>query len=85
MLNTYKTPYIHIRGQGAWHDDIIIVANHSALLELRKAINKAIKVWVWQAENVFCNDWEWYNILVRNDYTDLEWLKLPYINLPCWL
>jgi len=76
-----QTPYIHIYWQNMQHDDIVITANHEALIQLHRAITNAITKGEWHTPSVFCRDWEWYVIKVKDLWIgDLSGLDLPYSN-----
>ena len=73
------TPYIHIFGQSAHHENVNVFGNHEALIKLHRALTDAITKGEWTSDNVFCWDWEWYHIYVKDMGTCwLGNLDLPY-------
>ena len=73
---------LHIYAQDSWHQEAFIVGNEEGLLELRNALDLALKSKQGIA-NVFPTDGEGYEayvLLVGDDEEDkFHQLKLPYI------
>lgn len=72
---------LHIYAQDSWHQEAYIVGNKEGLLELKKAIDQALKLKQGIA-NVSPTDGEGYEayvLLVGDDEEDkFHQLKLPY-------
>lgn len=64
---------LHIHGQGAWHDNVIIIGNREALEALKDAVEKALagKNFTEAETEVFCADGEGYAVQVGMD--DSPW------------
>ncbi|MCM3442684.1 hypothetical protein AB3Z07_02765 [Metabacillus halosaccharovorans] len=75
------TNVLHIYAQDAWHQEAYIVGNKEGLLELRNAIDEALKSKEAVA-NVFPTDGEGYDAYVllvdENEEDKFHSLKLPY-------
>lgn len=73
--------YLHVYGQGVWHDSVLIVGNRKALLTLRATIDKALKRSGAQtSDTVFAGDGEGYNALITRCDNERLWPQLaaPY-------
>ena len=77
-----KLKLLHIYGQGYWHDEVRIIGNREALLELRETIAEALYGNPYFMET-FAVDGEGYTITVRlveGGFDSPEWdaMPLPY-------
>lgn len=72
-------PLCHMYGQRMWHHSAFLVANETALLELREAIDTALK----HKESrlgLFPSDGEGYDMYIKCVEDDFDWekIELPY-------
>ncbi|MCY7500445.1 hypothetical protein [Bacillus pumilus] len=76
-----KDKICHIYAQKSWHMDSYIIGNREGLIELKSAIDQALKSNVGQAE-LFPSDLEDYTTYVAlvNDKEELDSLIMPYID-----
>lgn len=72
-------PLCHIYGQGMWHDNAYIVANRTALEELREAIDIALRHGEFRF-NSSTSDHEGYDLFISCVQEDFNWgsLEMPY-------
>lgn len=70
---------LHVYGQEQWHDDVIIMGDETALRNLIKIIEKALKgETVAEEENCFfTKDGEGFSVLIKCE-KDMEKTRLPY-------
>ena len=71
---------LHIRGQEAWHDDVIIMGTHIAIKELMNACKNALdnKGFPFHV-NSFVKDGEGYEVTVQvMSEEHMENVELPY-------
>ena len=68
--------WLHIYGQGAWHDDVYIVGNEIALMKLKDVIEGALTNQNHQ-DNFFVSDGEGYCVKVSN-VDNIEKYGSPY-------
>jgi len=68
--------WLHIYGQGVWHDDVYIVGNEIALKKLKNVLDEALINQSHQ-DNFFINDGEGYSIKVSN-VNNIEKYGVPY-------
>jgi len=79
-MDQNNCPYLHLYGQGGWHDDAHIVADRDGLVLLRDAINAALAADQGRvACQVFANDGEGYSVAVTVLPTaEMMGMALPY-------
>jgi len=72
-------PTCHFFGQQLWHDNAYLIANRIALIELREAIDTALKHKESRLE-LSPSDGEGYDLFIKCVEDDFEWeeLELPY-------
>lgn len=74
-------PLCHIFGQQMWHSNAYLIANRTALLELKEAIDVALKHEETRL-GLMPSDGEGYDLFIKCVEDDFEWeeLELPYHN-----
>ncbi|UOE56434.1 hypothetical protein [Cytobacillus oceanisediminis] len=80
------TPLCHIFGQQMWHSSACLIANRTALIELREAIDVALK----HKESrlgLSPSDGEGYDLFIKCAEDDFEWeeLEMPYHDRKCYV
>lgn len=80
------TPLCHFFGQQMWHDNAYLVANRTALNELKEAIDIALK----HGESrlgLSPSDGEGYDLYIKCVGDDFEWeeLEMPYHDRECYV
>lgn len=79
---TESLPLLHVYGQHAWHDEVVIIGNKQALEILQAAVKQALKDGRSEMPAVFTADGEGYNVIILR--WDVPWpeewtrLALPY-------
>lgn len=74
--------FLHIYGQHYKKEDIVIVGNHAALIQLHRALTSAINKGEWKTSIVYCGDGEGYKIVVKDvGGNNLGSATLPYFSL----
>ena len=74
-----QPPYLHVHGQKQRHEDVVIVGNHEALIQLHRAITNAITKGEWHTPSLFCSDGEGYKIFIKDlGISQLENVEPPY-------
>lgn len=71
---------LHIYGQKAWHDEVIIVGNKKSLKSLIQALIDAIALGAGRAKEVMVTDGEGYDVLILTEdspWADKEWMQMP--------
>lgn len=73
------TPLCHFFGQQMWHDNAYLIANRIALVELREAIDAAMKHGE-KRTTLFPSDGEGYDLFIKCVEDTFEWdaLEMPY-------
>jgi N-acyl-D-aspartate/D-glutamate deacylase len=74
-------PILHIYGQEAWHDDVVIVGNHDGIKKLYEACVAALADEIeLDDRTAFVNDGEGFGIYVAmvSEPKDILGLKTPY-------
>jgi hypothetical protein len=79
-------PMSHIFGQQMWHGNAYLIANRTALMELKEAIDVALK----HEETRLClmpSDGEGYDLFIKCVEDDFEWdeLEMPYHDRECYV
>lgn len=80
------TPVCHLFGQQMWHSNAYLIANRTALIELREAIEVAIK----HEESrlgLTPSDGEGYDLFIKCVEDNFEWkeLEMPYHDRECYV
>lgn len=80
------SPTCHIFGQQMWHSNAYIIANRTALIELREAIDVAL-IHGEKRITLFPSDDEGYHLFVKCVEDDFEWkaLEMPYHDRECYV
>lgn len=80
------TPMCHIFGQQMWHGDAYLIANRTALLELKEAIDVALKHEETRL-GLAPSDGEGYDLFIKCVEDDFEWekLEMPYHDRECYV
>ena len=69
---------LHVHGQDAWHDDVVVVGTLESLELLKIAIDLAIEGGYGKAD-LFCNDGEGYKVRVVKMTEDrIDKAPVPY-------
>ncbi|MGM9929973.1 MAG: hypothetical protein ACI35P_18695 [Bacillus sp. (in: firmicutes)] len=78
-------PMCHFFGQQSWHGDAYLIANRTALLELREAIDTALK-YDESRLDLFPSDGEGYDLYIKCTEDDFDWetLDMPYHDRECY-
>jgi len=81
-----ETPICHIFGQKMWHDNAYMIANRTALLELKDAIDVALKFEETRL-NFSPSDGEGYELFIKCVGEDFKWkdLEMPYHDRECYV
>jgi hypothetical protein len=79
-------PMCHIFGQQMWHSNAYLIANRTALLELREAIDVALKHEETRL-GLMPSDGEGYDLFIKCVEDDFEWeeLEMPYHDRECYV
>lgn len=80
------TPLCHLYGQRYWHDEAYMIGNRIALVELREAIDIALK----NGEKRIVSssaDGEGYELFIKCVEDDFDWeeIELPYHDRECYV
>ncbi|MFK2827028.1 hypothetical protein QYG89_15350 [Bacillus sp. B190/17] len=80
------TPLCHIFGQQMWHDHAYLIANRIALIELREAIDTALKHGETRV-GLSPSDGEGYDLFIKCVEDDFDWeaLDMPYHDRECYV
>ena len=70
------TDELHIYGQGAWHDDVVIIGNAKTLRKLSEILRIAASCDA-SGDMFFCSDGEGFKVRILNRET-LDDQPLPY-------
>lgn len=78
--------WCHIYGQQMWHGDAYIIANRSALIELKQAIDVALENEEARVKGLAPSDGEGYDLYIKCVDDDFEWddLEMPYHDRECY-
>ena len=81
-----EIPMCHIFGQKSWHGDAYVIANRTALLELKEGIDVALKFEETRL-SFFPSDGEGYELYIKCVGEDFEWedLEMPYHDRECYV
>lgn len=74
-------PWCHIYAQYIWHGDAMIEGTRAALVEIRDAIDQALRTGMdaETKESIFTRDGEGYRVVVKvRNYAYLQDATLPY-------
>ncbi|MFS0638224.1 hypothetical protein AB1K84_20160 [Mesobacillus foraminis] len=79
-------PVCHIFGQQMWHSNAYLIANRTALLELKEAIEVALKHEETRL-GLMPSDGEGYDLFIKCVEDDFEWeeLEMPYHDRECYV
>ena len=79
-------PTCHIFGQQMWHSTAYLIANRTALLELKEAIDVALKHEETRL-GLMPSDGEGYDLFIKCVEDDFEWeeLEMPYHDRECYV
>ncbi|KEZ47527.1 hypothetical protein GS18_0219230 [Metabacillus indicus] len=79
-------PMCHIYGQRMWHDNSFLIANKAALMELREAIDVALKHKEAKL-GLSPADGEGYDLYIKCVEDDYNWeeLQMPYHDRDCYV
>jgi hypothetical protein len=79
-------PLCHIYGQRMWHDSACLIANQAALVELREAIDVALKHKEARI-GLSPSDGEGYDLYIKCVEDDYNWeeLQMPYHDRDCYV
>ncbi|MBT2617361.1 MULTISPECIES: hypothetical protein [unclassified Bacillus (in: firmicutes)] len=79
-------PMCHIFGQQMWHDNAYLIANRTALIELRKAIDTALKFEETRL-GLSPSDGEGYDLFIKCVEDNFKWeaLEMPYHDRECYV
>ncbi|MCK1981975.1 MULTISPECIES: hypothetical protein [Peribacillus] len=79
-------PLCHIFGQQMWHSNAYLIANRTALLELREAIDVALKHDETRL-GLMPSDGEGYDLFIKCVEDNFEWeeLEMPYHDRECYV
>jgi hypothetical protein len=79
-------PMCHFYGQQSWHNNAYLIANRTALLELKDAIDTALKHGEIRL-GLSPSDDEGYDLFLKCVEDDFEWedLELPYHDRDCYV
>jgi len=79
-------PTCHIFGQQMWHSTAYLIANRTALLELKEAIDVALKHEETRL-GLMPSDGEGYDLFIKCVKDDFEWeeLEMPYHDRECYV
>ena len=79
-------PTCHIFGQQMWHGEAYLIANRTALLELKEAIDVALKHEETRL-GLMPSDGEGYDLFIKCVEDDFEWeeLEMPYHDRECYV
>ncbi|MGE7907237.1 hypothetical protein ACQKNS_22840 [Peribacillus sp. NPDC094092] len=79
-------PMCHIFGQRMWHDNAYLIANRTALIELREAIDTALKFEETRL-GLSPSDGEGYDLFIKCVEEDFKWeaLEMPYHDRECYV
>ncbi|MEY8192196.1 hypothetical protein AB4X15_21400 [Peribacillus simplex] len=77
-------PLCHIFGQQMWHSNASLIANRTALLELKEAIDVALKQ---TRLGLMPSDGEGYDLFIKCVEDNFEWeeLEMPYHDRECYV
>ncbi|MDM5317864.1 hypothetical protein QUF49_17775 [Fictibacillus sp. b24] len=80
------TPLSHIFGQQMWHSNAYLIANRTALLELKEAIDVALKYKETRL-GLMPSDGEGYDLFIKCVEDDFKWeeLEMPYHDRECYV
>ncbi|MFY0760578.1 hypothetical protein AB1K32_17120 [Metabacillus dongyingensis] len=80
------TPLCHIFGQQMWHGSACLIANQTALIELREAIDVALEHKESRV-GLSPSDGEGYDLFIKCVEDDFEWgeLEMPYHDRECYV
>lgn len=80
------TPLCHIFGQQMWHSNAYLIANRTALLELKEAIDVALKHEEARL-GLGPSDGEGYDLFIKCVEDNFEWgeLEMPYHDRECYV
>ncbi|MBT2681966.1 hypothetical protein J7E38_23685 [Bacillus sp. ISL-35] len=79
-------PICHIFGQQMWHSNAYLIANRTALLELKDAIEVALRHEETRL-GLMPSDGEGYDLFIKCVEDDFEWetLEMPYHDKECYV
>lgn len=79
-------PLCHIFGQQMWHSNVYLIANRTALLELKEAIDVALKHEETRL-GLMPSDGEGYDLFIKCVEDDFKWdeLEMPYHDRECYV
>lgn len=80
------TPLCHIFGQQMWHSNAYLIANRTALIKLKEAIDVALKHKEIRL-GLSPSDGEGYDLFIKCFEDDFEWeeLEMPYYDRDCYV